>query len=617
MRKLEKFTTGFSDGYRSDSNGPIEVKEHISTHFFDENEVFKRYYRKVKPYERIETVFSLPKAYPVTLNSGAVVFYNQPSTADIALSVRTAVLNKFNESIFDIVTDSRDATNEAIQRSLNYGQVLLYVSAAEAGKTLLLFKNLYTRLFTIVKDLYKSVRKLNVIATADIIADVWLELRYGWRPLLFEIEGIAKALTVVRPNGIKSSYGLYKAPKRLHKTDSVFLENVHVEVDGFLTIFDVTLSEFDDATRKTGFNYVNKPGSRNVDWKAIFGLDFESLASTAWELIPFSFIVDMFINIGNLLQAHEYVDQVDSFNGYMTNRLRCKISAVAKDVQAFQEPVAADLVPLGLTATDSLYFKNAYIEYLKREAADYALNSKPLRHAGPAYSYYQNKWEYTSMPGVSPPGGVTGYYKTLIDPTFEDYDLWVTRRGGNSIFSVVTKPLQNKYYAAWSKNPTAANKARLDKVYALHAKLLQLDRVKFDTLFAATFSVVPASVRRQKALRADGLLSTYPGQYSVMRKYVPRGEWPGLKRALVGMYFNKWDEHMEPRWAITLKMAGYFSVQAEFLPYEKDFSALFLERIERDEFNMSVLADTALNNYQTADLVAIGYKLGKSLSKKL
>lgn len=617
MRKIiENFTPGFSDGLRSDYNGPIEVAEFINSSYFDENDVFKRYYRKVKPYERVETEFSLSRWLDVTLLSGAPKSYWEPSTAEIAASVKQAVFNEFNETMFDLVSSPEAAVNKAIDSALNYGQVLMYVTAAEASKTLLLFKNLYTRLFTIVKDLYLAVKKLNVIATFDIITDVWLELRYGWRPLKGEIEGIAKALLVTRPNGIKSAYGLNKADKRSHKTSSVSLRNVHVKHGDFITVFDVTMSNFDDVTRKTGFNYVNKPGSRNVDWQALFGLDFQSLASTAWELIPFSFIVDMFLNIGNLLQANNYVDQVDSFNGYLTNRLTCEISAVATDILTVQEPLVPDLRFLGLTARHNLYFQNAITEFRKQEALDVARHELPVPQPkeGISYDFFNRLWLSTRNGDISG-GYVTGFVDSIVDMTPAHYNANIDK--GQTAFAWFLIPLREKYYAQWIKDQKQSSLDKINRLNELDFALKDLPRDKFDNLFARMFSPVPASFLRSQAEVADQYLTDYPYDYGTMYQHVPRHLWTDLKYALRMMYFSKHRTYMHPAFAVTRKGPAYFPVRSDFLPYEKNFKALFLERIEKHEFNMQFTADTDLKDAQMADLAAFGYKLGRFLSKKI
>lgn len=323
---------GFSIGSRSDFNGKI-VSSIKNCYDKQTDTYIDRPYKVIKPYN-----FCVGD---VRSNFGDFSDFGFSVLPDI-----TEVVNFFfeesgaNTDYLLSIVDLDYAKNGAIESSQAYGELLMFVSASEAKQTIKMIRSLFIRVFNIVIDIYNSVKKLNVVATVDIITDIWLEYRYGWRPFIGEVSAIYKALTVVRPSGIKSAYGLYKSSDVTSVSFSKEIEGPHGSSVKLLT----TMDTLPGATVKTGFNYVNTKNSRNDDWSAIFGLDWESLASTAWELVPFSFIIDMFLNLGNMLQASDFADQVDSFNGYGTFRHDADIRTDIVEIVKREPYKAVDLL---------------------------------------------------------------------------------------------------------------------------------------------------------------------------------------------------------------------------------------------------------------------------------
>jgi hypothetical protein len=112
----------------------------------------------------------------------------------------------------------------------------------------------------------------------------WLSLRYGWRPLLYDITGINEAIKNF--NKKKTRYSQYAGTKNtdvLHETpynqwsyfkvQHVITTTVTVAVRGSVTA-DIEIPTFQFNPLQTG-----------------------------WEIIPFSFVLDWFLNVGNTLAA--------------------------------------------------------------------------------------------------------------------------------------------------------------------------------------------------------------------------------------------------------------------------------------------------------------------------
>jgi len=128
----------------------------------------------------------------------------------------------------------------------------------------------------------QSQRKLDNFA-----ANAWLELQYGWKPLLSDVYGAAKFAADFFNN------------RRFDIEVSGQSKDVYSGIGraGSPTNVDSTSS----------YTAVVKYGARlrvtNANLRLAAGLGFTNPLLIAWELIPFSFVVDWFVDIGPTLAA--------------------------------------------------------------------------------------------------------------------------------------------------------------------------------------------------------------------------------------------------------------------------------------------------------------------------
>jgi hypothetical protein len=142
---------------------------------------------------------------------------------------------------------------------------------------------------------WREVRKLS-----KVIADTWLEYSFGWRPLVHDIEDAVKAY--------KSLTDRKKVTriKRQDKEETETRPYDHTPAGGsnfawkqtwinrnqVMVIYNVGVSMSVSADA-TGF----------TRGREAFGLTIEQFVPTLWELMPWSFLLDYFANIGDILQA--------------------------------------------------------------------------------------------------------------------------------------------------------------------------------------------------------------------------------------------------------------------------------------------------------------------------
>lgn len=161
--------------------------------------------------------------------------------------------------------------------------------AAEAGKLQSQFTGLVSRL----RKLLTSKR---VVVNA---AGAWLEGRYAWRTLWFDMQDFQAALEQLN-EGYRA-----RISDRVGYSDSAIGE--------VLSPVGVYLGAFHARSRITWEVNVGYRASVTADIKAKLPAFRASLFQTTWELIPWSFVIDWFISVGSFLETLTFLSVT---NGY-------------------------------------------------------------------------------------------------------------------------------------------------------------------------------------------------------------------------------------------------------------------------------------------------------------
>lgn len=176
----------------------------------------------------------------------------------------------------------------------------LLTSLAELNKSLSHLGSVATRLTSAVRDV-KAMRFTRAASRLGIVkpkgasrskswASNWLEYKYGWMPLIYDAYGIAEHLA----SHSRSHAPVFRARKRARDTQTSYVEG------------STTINTFTVRWLKT----IEKQASREVivyyqvDMSSVQSLSRLGLtdpAATMWELVPFSFVADWFLPIGNWL----------------------------------------------------------------------------------------------------------------------------------------------------------------------------------------------------------------------------------------------------------------------------------------------------------------------------
>lgn len=227
---------------------------------------------------------------------------------------RTTTLHGFVDGMAGLNTYFTDTSDDDLKllsklaARVNEHQLQAGVAIAEGKKTIQLVKNSiltvggalvdvkhgnFTRAaqrLGIVKSTYgrkangRFFKNRNASLSPEGISSRWLELQYGWKPLLNDVYEACKAYELLT-KGPRSYY--YKASTKsfVQWDSSTSPSNYACHTTGKLTQ-KIVLEQLEDMSTSI-------PRS----------LGLEDPLTVAWELVPYSFVIDWFIPIGTYLQA--------------------------------------------------------------------------------------------------------------------------------------------------------------------------------------------------------------------------------------------------------------------------------------------------------------------------
>ncbi len=163
-------------------------------------------------------------------------------------------------------------------------------SVVSIAKTIRNFKHGFPRDWAAVKKFQTGLKK----ATGKEISNIpnrWLEVQYGWKPLMQDVHGAVSAL-----ENRERDADAYRATV----TGTVF------EKSESLAVIPATQSLADWKIllkREVGFKVRLDYVLENPVLATLSQLGVTNPAELAWELVPYSFVVDWFLPVGNWLSS--------------------------------------------------------------------------------------------------------------------------------------------------------------------------------------------------------------------------------------------------------------------------------------------------------------------------
>lgn len=184
---------------------------------------------------------------------------------------------------------------------------------------------------------------------AQVIRDTWLEYSFGWRPLINEIDQVIDYVNEKDPTSrldIRNIQGVGRAKESVWlettKTQrTIGIPGIKARQRGFAEVIVIYRGQAGMANNAAGY-VAEKVGFAPTQW-----------LPTAWELLPYSFLLDYFANIGDMIYAFSFP----------TSSLRWTMKTVVKT----SEGRFVDIEPL-YKYNDNIQGQAPYKFYTTKEA---------------------------------------------------------------------------------------------------------------------------------------------------------------------------------------------------------------------------------------------------------
>lgn len=189
-----------------------------------------------------------------------------------------------------------------VRNKLKGQRVNLAVAFAELGQTIDMFTSaatqavkLYRELRHGLKSAAKKFRRWNQRdQLQEAAANVWLTYTYGVKPLISDLNGLLYEAETARPYVVKvraqrSAEKFFSTRAYLAMTDSYYYR----------------LASCTTSVRVKAIGVINNPAAN-----LFTRLGLTNPAELAWEIIPYSFVFDWFVNVGDVLSS------LDALVGY-------------------------------------------------------------------------------------------------------------------------------------------------------------------------------------------------------------------------------------------------------------------------------------------------------------
>lgn len=198
---------------------------------------------------------------------------------------------------------------------------------------------------------------------SSVVADTWLEYSFGWMPLLGDINDATKALVAmqsVRPQYERVQYSVKKNKER---------ERYVSGPPSIVNLLGTSFNIVEDESLIVKLYGAVSVDSTSDGKRELFGLTFDDFIPTVWELIPYSFLIDYFANVGGLVDALSV--RQDRIRWKMLTRVQ-EISARAISKNMLY-PKSGESFPYRYRASDSSSMTQAKFRAIERGPYDTTL----------------------------------------------------------------------------------------------------------------------------------------------------------------------------------------------------------------------------------------------------
>jgi len=198
--------------------------------------------------------------------------------------------------------ESSDQLLIKLYAKINSSALLSGESVRDFGQTLSMLKHPFKSASSLLSQMVKFRSRRLGKTTQSVLkatSDSWLEYRYGWKPLLMDVntviqeahrkrDNLGQRRLVVRSG---SSFETSKTGTWTNQPDWLNAKTSGTEVYRR------------NCRRGVGVLYDVHPHTNSQHLQQVLGVRLRDVPATVWEIVPYSFVVDWFVGVGDWIQA--------------------------------------------------------------------------------------------------------------------------------------------------------------------------------------------------------------------------------------------------------------------------------------------------------------------------
>lgn len=139
------------------------------------------------------------------------------------------------------------------------------------------------------------------------LGGLWLEQSFGWAPLINDVKDAYKAYQRLLDDSAKSDIVIGSFSQETDTTSTNNMQPNQISQCGLTGMHIRWRCTYSRAKERTVVRYkakvTNQVEATMWDNFALFGFTPSEFVPTAWELLPWSFLIDYFVNVGDVLSA--------------------------------------------------------------------------------------------------------------------------------------------------------------------------------------------------------------------------------------------------------------------------------------------------------------------------
>jgi len=150
------------------------------------------------------------------------------------------------------------------------------------------------------------------------VAENWLALQYGWKPLMKDIEASLESLGNALVHSALGSSVIHRVTASASGSGS---KTVKFPLTGYPNEIGGSKTTTVEIRKKYGIRYTVD----NPTLSFLQQTGFTNPVNLAWEILPFSFVVDWFLPVGKYLESFTYAQGLSFLDGYVVTMKKTKV----------------------------------------------------------------------------------------------------------------------------------------------------------------------------------------------------------------------------------------------------------------------------------------------------